>query len=107
MQLDPTQLQWGMSIVGDRTAHSQAIVPSILGRLVCACFQGSFNWADASDVGFQLGGSMPIGLDDGLGGVAQIVDLAQLMRNLGKDPGHSRSNGLLAIGNDPFDWYSR
>src|SRR6266481_23883 len=92
-----------MSIIGQRTAYSQTIITSGLSRWVCACLQGPLNRADASDLGFQLGCSMPIGLDDGLGGIPQIVDLTELMRDLGKHQGHSRSDGLLSIRNNPLD----
>ena len=50
---------------------------------------------------------MPISIVEGLGGILQIVKLAQLMRDIWKHQGHRFANGLFSIRDHPFDWHRK
>src|SRR5262245_592681 len=67
-------------------------------------FHGPLNGSDASQVLLEFCFGMPIGIVEELGGILQVVKLAQLMRYFWKDKGHCLANGLFSIRNHPFDW---
>src|SRR5258708_8761040 len=74
-----------MAIVGDGTAYRQAIANRGRRMGICPVLQGSFDRSHSPDRLFALLFGGLICLANGLAGLAQIMTLAQLMRDVRQD----------------------
>src|SRR5258708_11469195 len=84
-------------IIGQGGAYGQTIPPDRVVFRRGVLFQGAFNAADAAQFLLALGFSVPIGFVKRFRGIFEVVKLAQLMGDAGKDEGHRAANRLLAI----------
>ena len=103
VQLEPGGAQGWAAVVGQRAAHREAVAA---GRPRCgvrAPFQGALDRADAAHLFLQLLLGVAVGLVNGLGRLAQIVEVAQLVRHVGQGRGDRLADGELAVGEDGRD----
>src|SRR5712691_8111217 len=93
------------SVVSERAPHGQAIGTRGHGLGIGASFQLAFDGADATHLFLELLLDMPIRFEDEVPGLAQIVELAQLVRYIGQGTGYGFAYGPLAIGDNAHHWY--
>src|SRR5947209_848145 len=77
-QAQARRIQWSAPVVGERTAHGQALRARGDGLGVRAALQLAFDRADAAYLLLEFLFGMPIGFKDEVPSLAQVVELAHL-----------------------------
>jgi hypothetical protein len=103
VQAQARRTERGPSIIGDGTPDRQT-VPADGRRLwIIAPLQRTLQRAHAPHLFLQLLLGVPVRLSYRLGRFAQIVNLAELVRDTGKHGCYRRPNRLLPVGDDAAD----
>jgi transposase len=95
--------QGRVAIIGQGAAHGQAVSAGGLGRGIGAGFELPFERPHAADLLFEFLLGMAIRFVDRLGGFAEVVKLAQLMRHPGQRRPDGPANGVLTVGEHRLD----
>lgn len=103
MQLQPRGAQRRAAVVGERAPHRQAIPTDGLRFVVPPAFERTFQGAYPAHFLLEACLRMPVGLEDRLRRLAQVVELAELVRHAGQYQRHRRADRLLPVGDDPAD----
>jgi hypothetical protein len=78
------QLHGRLAIIRERRAHCQTVAADRGGRCVLAFGHLALDLSNAARVFLEFSLGMPIGFDDRLGSFFEIVELAELVRNVGQ-----------------------
>jgi hypothetical protein len=99
-QGEPRRVQRRPAGVGQGAAHGQTIAPHRLCLGISPAFQAALDRADTAHpfLEFRLG--VPVGLRERARGFAQVMELAELMRDAGQRVRHGLTDLLLPIGDD-------
>jgi hypothetical protein len=100
MELASGGFQRGTAIVGKGTADGTTVASDNLGFRVRALFKLPFAWSHPADARFQFFFGVPLGVVDGLGSFAEIMEMTQWMGNPGAGLLDGVSDGVLAITDD-------
>ena len=103
----PGGTQRRAAIIGQGTAHGEAIGARGLRGRIRARFQLPFERADFPHVLLELLLRMAIGFVDRLGGFPEIVKLAQLMGNARQSGPDGAANGVLPVREDAADGHGQ
>ena len=101
VQLQPARVQRRAPVVGQRAADRRAVPAHHLGLRAGPPLRLAFDIPHPAHrlLEFLLG--VPIRLINRAGGLAPVVELAQLVRHTGKHLGHRLADRVLAVGHDP------
>ncbi len=97
MEHDPGQVERRMPRVRQGTADRPAVRSDHAGGLVLPAGHAALNVAHAFDVLLELGLGMVVRFRDRLGRFLQIVEVAQLVRDVGQDLLDGQANRGLPI----------
>ena len=103
MQAQSRCIQGWMPIVGEGTAYRQTVSTDHFGLVISAHLQCSFDRTNPTHLFFEFFLGMPISFSHRLRRFAEVMEVTQLMRNIGQGMGNRFANGVLSIGNDAFD----
>lgn len=92
-----------LALVRESAAQRQTIASNALGFLIRACHDASFYLAHAFCIFLEFGLGVVVGLDDRLGSLLEIVELAELMRNTRQDLLHSQPDWALGVRDNSLD----
>jgi hypothetical protein len=98
-----TKLQGRFPIIRERRAHCQAVATDRGSSCVLTGYDLSLNLTNTARILFQFGLGMAIGLSDWLGSFFEIVELAQLVRDVRQDLLHGEADRTLGIRYDAVD----
>ena len=101
MEFEPRGVQGRAAIVREGTAHGRTVAPHDFGLRVTPSCEAPFNGAYPADTLFQFFLGMAVGLIDGLGCLAEVMEVTELVRHLGEHVGDSAADGQLAIRDHP------
>ncbi len=99
------QLQRWLALVRERAAHRQTVAANCDGFLILTLGYVPFDLAHAFDILLEFCLGMMISFGDWLGRLFEIVELAQLVRNVGQDLLHRQADRTLRIRDDTMDRY--
>ena len=100
MEFEPRGVQGWASIVREGTAHGRTVAPYDFGFRVTPSFEAPFDGAYPTDTLFQFFLGMAVGFIDGLRGLAEIMEVTELVWHLGEHLRDGTADGQLAVRND-------
>jgi len=101
VQAQPRGTQRRASIVGQRTAHGQAIPAHHLGLGIGPSLHRTLKRAHPAHPLLELFLGVAICFEERACGLAQVVELAELVRHARQLPRHSVANRMLSIRENP------
>jgi len=105
MQAQARRTQRREPVIGERAAYGQTVAAHHRSLLIHSPLDRSFDRAHAAHLLLEFLLGVPVGLEDGPRGLAQVVELAELVRHTGQDGGDRVADRMLPIGNHPDDGY--
>ena len=97
MEEQSRKQQWWLALVGEGAADCQAVASDRLCFLILARCYTPLNFPNPSRLFLEFGLGVVIGLDDGLSSLLQIMELAELVRDIRQDLLHGQANWPLGI----------
>lgn len=101
VQAAPRGAPWRAAIVGQRAADGEAVPPRRLRRLVVAPREGTLDGPHAAHFLLEQHFGVPVGRADRLGGLAEVVALAQLVGHPRQGGPHGVAERLLPVRDHP------
>jgi len=103
VQGEARQLQRWLAIIRERAAYRQAVAADRFCNGIGAGCHSLFDRAHTAYVFLQLSLGMPVGFRDWLGGLLEVMILAQLVWDLRQHALHGQADRPLPIGNHRID----
>jgi hypothetical protein len=105
VEFEPRGVQGRVPIIREGTADRSTVTSHHRGfRTALAC-EAPFDGAYPADTLLELFLGMTVHLINGLGRLAEVVEVAQLVRHIGEHVGDGTADRELAVRNDAYDWY--
>ena len=103
VQPQPRGRQRRPAVVGERRADGRAVAANRLGLGIVAPLDRALDRADAADLLLELLLGVAVGLEDRQGRLAQVVEVAELVRHVGQALLDGAANRVLAVAHDTGD----
>lgn len=101
VQAQPGRTQGRVPVVGQGATHGQAVATHRLGLDIVTSFHGAFKRAHPAHTLLEFFLGVAVGLEERARGLAQVVELAELVRHGGQHGGDRVADGVLSIRDDP------
>jgi hypothetical protein len=103
MEFEPRGVQGRASIIREGTADRGTVPTHHLGFRPAPSCEAPFDRAYPTDTLLELFLRMTVSLINGLGCLAEVVKVTQLVRHIGEHGGDGPAERELAVRNDPDD----
>jgi hypothetical protein len=100
VEFESRGVQGWAAIVSECTTHGRTGAPYNVGFRVASACETPFDGAYPADPLFQCFLGMAVGFVNGLGCLAEVMKVTQLVRHIGKHLRNGTADGQLAIRND-------
>jgi hypothetical protein len=105
MEFEPRGVQGGPSIIREGTADRGTVTAPHLGFRTAPSCEASFDGAYPANTLLEFFLGMTVSLINGLGCLAEVVEVTQLVRHIGEHVGDGTADRELAVRNDAYDRY--
>ena len=100
MEFEPRGFQGWAAIIREGTPHGRTVAPPNFGCRVTPSVKAPFDGADPTHTLFQCFLGMAVGCIDGLGCLAEVMKVTELVWHIGEHLRDGTADGQLAIRND-------
>ncbi len=103
MEQEAGQLEWWLAVVGERTAHRQAVPANHRCGWICSGSHAPLNVPYAPHILLEFRLHMVVGRRDRFGSLLEIVVLAELVGDVGQHGTDRHPDGVLSIRDHGLD----
>jgi hypothetical protein len=100
VEFESRGVQGWASIVREGTPHGRTVAPHDFGFRVAPAFETPFDGAYTTDTLFQFFLGMAVGVINGLRGLAEIMEVTELVWHIGEHLRDGTADGQLAVRNE-------
>ena len=105
MEFEPRGFQGWTSIIREGTPHGCTVAPHDFGFRITPSFEAPFDGADPTHTLFEFFLGMTVGIVDGLGCLAEVMEVTQLVGHMREHFCNGTADGQLAIRNEADNRY--